>query len=68
MNNIVSWCVICSKQQIYSKELPSSSEVFLHCKITDNDKNLDISGLKDAEILIYKKVAIFESILKNIVT
>ena len=42
--------------------------MFFHCKITDDDKVLGIYGLKDTEILIYKKFAVFESILKNIVT
>ena len=45
-----------------------NSDVFFHCKITDDDKFFNISALRDTHILIFKKSAVFESILKNIVT
>lgn len=63
-----SWFVVTSKSQIYSNHFKSSCEVLYHCKIIDNDKELNIQGLRDTEILIYKKQAIFESVLKNILT
>jgi hypothetical protein len=48
--------------------LMNTSELFYHCKILDNDKEINIPGIKDTEILIYKKQAVFESVLKNILT
>jgi hypothetical protein len=58
--------VVASKAQIYSKDLSPSSDVFYHCKISNDNKNLQIQGLRDTEILIFKKTPVFESILKNI--
>lgn len=70
-NNIIkyySWFVIISKKQIYSKANFDSCEVAYHTKIVDDDKELNIQGLRDSEIYIYKRNAVFESILKNILS
>lgn len=64
---IISWYVVVSKGASYSENLKSSSLVFSHLIIQDNDKVLKCSNLKDTEILIFKKEAIFESVLKNII-
>jgi hypothetical protein len=63
-----SWCVIATKKQIYTNHLKTSSDLFFHCKIMDNEKQINIPKIRDTEILIFKKKAIFESVLKNILS
>jgi hypothetical protein len=60
--------VICSKNQIYNKELSKSCDVLFHCIVNDDQKNLNIKGLKNTHIFIFKRSAVFESVLKNILT
>ena len=61
-----SWSAITSRAQIYSSQLPKDSEVFFHFKIEDADRHFEkFAGM---EILIFKKKAIFESVLKNMLT
>jgi hypothetical protein len=63
-----SWYVIASRKQIYTDSFITSCTSAYHCKITDENKELNVRGLRDLEILIFKKSAVFESVLKNILT
>ena len=58
--------MIVSKKQINTDSFIKSCQTVYHCKINDDKKELNLKGLKDIEILIFKRTAIFESVLKNI--
>ncbi len=62
----ISWSVITSRGQVYSQDITKDSDVFFHAKINDSERVFEkFAGI---EILIYKKKAVFESVLKNILT
>ena len=64
-----NWCVIISKNILASQAFLNSSNVVYQVKFYDPENKFIISQkLNECEILIYKKVAIFESVLKNILT
>ena len=64
-----NWCVIISKKILASQGFLNSSSVIYQVRFNDPEKKYIISQkLNECEILIYKKVAIFESVLKNILT
>jgi hypothetical protein len=60
--------VIVSKKQINTDAFLKTCQSYYFCKIVDENKELKIKGLKDIEILIFKRSAIFESVLKNILS
>jgi len=66
INLLNSWNVIVSKKQINTDSFIKSCQTLYHCKITDDNKELNVKGLRDIEVLIFKRTAIFESVLKNI--
>jgi len=56
-----------SKKNIISDDFNKSTQVCYMVKIVDDEKVLNDSNLRNSEILIYKKIAVFESVIKNII-
>jgi hypothetical protein len=64
-----NWCVVFSKKILASQEFLNDSNVVYQVKFNDPEKKFHLSNkLNNNELFIYKKVAIFESVLKNIIT
>ncbi len=64
-----NWCVVFSKRILASQDFLNGSNVVYQVKFNDPEKRFHLSNkLNDNELFIYKKVAIFESVLKNIIT
>lgn len=58
--------MITSKKQLYTKDFPYNCEIFFHGKI--DNTNYIFGKYSELEVIIFKKKAIFESVLKNILT
>lgn len=64
-----NWCVVISKKILASQDFINNANVIYQIKFNDLEKNFHLSKkLNDNEIFIFKKQAVFESVLKNIVT
>jgi len=68
-NDCYNWQGVISKKVLASQSFIDSCEVIYQAKFTDPDKKFIISNkLEGNEILIFKKKAVFESVLKNILS
>lgn len=64
-----NWCVVFSKRILASQDFINNANVVYQAKFNDPEKKFHLSNkLKDQELFIFKKKAIFESVLKNIIT
>ena len=64
-----NWCVVFSKKVFASQEFLNTSNVVYQVKFNDPEKKFHLSHkLNENELFIFKKVAVFESVLKNIVS
>jgi hypothetical protein len=64
-----NWCVVFSKKILASQDFLTSSNVIYQVKFNDPEKKFHLSNrLNDNELFIFKKMAVFESVLKNIIT
>lgn len=61
-------CIGSRTSQVYSEDLPKNCLVFYHVKIFDDRRETFDNKIKEFDLIIFKKIPVFESVMKNILS